>query len=125
MANKAPRLLALVVGVALSLARAATAQPIGTIDEPTPGQTVSGVVRVSGFVLDFNAIDRIEIFLDGGSVPVNTADLNIPRPDVLLAFPNYANSPTSRPGYLSSFYARALSNGLHSLTVKAGEESAS
>ena len=119
MSKKAPWALALLVGVALWHARAAAAQPIGVIDEPRPGQTVSGIVRVSGFVLDFNAIDKIEIFLDGGSVPVNNADINLPRPDVLIAFPNYANSPTSKPGFLSSFFTGTLSNGLHSLTVKA------
>jgi hypothetical protein len=119
MSKKAPWPLALLVSVGLCLASALSAQPIGAIDEPTPGQTVSGVVRVSGFVLDFNALDRVEIFLDGGTVPVNNADINIPRPDVLLAFPNYVGSPTSQPGYLSSFYTRTLPNGPHSLTVKA------
>lgn len=118
MSKKAPWLLALLVTAGLSLATAVTAQPIGAIDEPKPGQTVSGVVRVSGFILDLNAIDKVEIFLDGGSVPVNSAEINLPRPDVLQAFPNYVNSPTSHPGYLSSFFAPSLSDGVHSLTVK-------
>jgi hypothetical protein len=119
MSTKAPRLLALLVTLGLSLAATTTAQPIGAIDEPRPGQTVSGIVRVSGFILDFNAIDKVEIFLDGAAVPVNTAALRLPRPDVLQAFPNYAGSPTSQPGYISSFYTRTLTDGVHSLTVKA------
>src|SRR5262244_4129510 len=101
MSKKAPWPLALLVSVGVCLATAAKAQPIGGIDEPTPGQTVSGVVRVSGFILDFNSLDKVELFLDGGSVPVNNAVINIPRPDVLLAFPSYAGSPTSQPGWLT------------------------
>lgn len=121
MSKKAVWPLPLLACAGLLLARPAAAQPIGTIDQPTSGQTVAGIVRVEGFVLDFNRVDRIDVFLDGGSVPVNTANLNIPRPDVLLAFPNYANSPNSRPGYVSSFFARSLSSGPHSLTVKVTE----
>ena len=76
---------------------AAMGQPVGAIDEPTAGQRVSGVVRVSGFALDFNRVSKIEVFLDGNSIPTNSADLNLPCPDVLNAFPNYVNSATPRP----------------------------
>ncbi len=118
MSKKAPWLLALLVTVGLSLAAATAAQPIGAIDEPKPGQTVSGVVRVSGFILDLTAIQKVEIFLDGATVPTNTAEIDLPRPDVLEAFPTYVNSASSQPGWLSSFFTRSLSNGPHSLVVK-------
>jgi hypothetical protein len=100
---------------------AAMGQPVGAIDEPTAGQRVSGVVRVSGFALDFNRVSKIEVFLDGNPTPTNSADLNLPRPDVLNAFPNYVNSATPRPGYVTSFYTRSLSNGPHSINVKVTE----
>lgn len=121
MGKKAPGLLALLVTAGIAVAQGAQAQPIGAIDSPTAGQTVSGIVRVSGFVLDFNPVDRIELLVDG--VVVNRADLNLPRADVLEVFPNYANSPTSRPGFLSSFLARNLTNGPHSVRVRVTESS--
>src|ERR1700737_3040666 len=121
--KKAPLHLALAILAGFLVAIGASAQPIGVIDEPTAGQQVSGVVRVSGFVLDFNKVDKIELFIDGSSTPTNTADLNIPRIDVLNAFPNYVNSATPRPGFLTSFYTRTLSNGTHSVTVRVTESS--
>ncbi len=119
MSRKAPSSLALLIGVGLLFAQAASADVIGAIDTPTENQTVSGVVRVSGFALDFNPISKIEILIDG--VVVNQADLDIPRADVLQVFPNYVGSPTANPGFLSSFLARNYGNGLHSLTVKVTE----
>ena len=100
MVRKA-RLLALLVASVCLLANQAGGQPIGGIDYPADGQTVSGIVRVSGFALDFNAVDRIELFVDG--VVVNRADTNLPRPDVLEIFPAYVNSATPNPGFLTAF----------------------
>ena len=58
MLRKSPVLLALLVaGAWLFAAREVCAQPIGVIDQPTSGQTVAGVVKVSGWVLDFNQLD--------------------------------------------------------------------
>jgi hypothetical protein len=119
--KKAPLHLALLAVAGWLGCAAATAQPIGVIDEPTSGQHVSGVVRVFGFVLDFNKVDRVDLFIDGSTVPTNTADLNLPRPDVLLAFPTYVGSPTAKPGFLTSFYTRTLSDGTHSLIITVTE----
>jgi len=102
------------------LAHAAGAQPIGGIDFPLDGSTVSGIVRVSGFVLDFRAIDRIDLFVDGN--PVNHAETGLPRPDVLEIFPTYFNSPTARPGFVTSFLSRGnLTDGPHTVQIMAKE----
>jgi hypothetical protein len=119
MSRKAPSVLALLVAVGWFGSSVAAADVIGGIDTPTANQTVFGVVRVSGFALDFNPIDKIEILVDG--VVVNRADTNIPRADILEVFPNYVGSPTSQPGFLSSFLARNYPSGLHSLVVRVTE----
>ncbi len=119
MFRKAPRLLALLASSVWFLARGASAQPIGGIDTPVNGQTVSGIVRVSGFVLDFSSVDLIELAVDG--VVVNQADMNLPRPDVLEIFPTYYNSATPNPGFVTSFYARNYDAGAHTLQVLARE----
>jgi hypothetical protein len=120
MFRKAPRVLALLGISVWLLARAASAQPIGGIDTPTDGQTVSGIVRVSGFVLDFAAIDRIELLVDG--VVINHADMGLPRPDVLEIFPTYFNSATPNPGFITSFLSRGnFTDGPHSVSIQARE----
>jgi hypothetical protein len=120
MFRKAPRVLALLGISVWLLARAAGAQPIGGIDTPTDGQTVSGIVRVSGFVLDFAAIDRIELLVDG--VVINHADMGLPRPDVLEIFPTYFNSATPNPGFITSFLSRGnFTDGPHSVSIQARE----
>ena len=66
MDRKALRILALVAAATCLLARGAGAQPFGAIDTPTDGQTVSGIVRVSGFVLDFSTrSSNIDLLVDG------------------------------------------------------------
>jgi hypothetical protein len=116
----APQLSALAAVAVWFVASSATAQPIGGIDFPTEGQTVGGIVRVSGFVLDFNSVDRVELLVD--DVLVNRADTDLPRPDVLEIFPTYYNSATPQPGFLTSFLARGVySDGPHTLAVRVTE----
>ena len=119
MERKALRILALVAAVSLVLAAGAVAQPIGAIDSPTEGQTVSGVVRVSGFVLDMNAVQNIDVLVDGAVV--NSAQLYLPRIDVLLLFPTYAGSPTAQPGFVTSFLAGNYANGPHNVAIRVTE----
>ena len=120
MSRTAPRVLAL-LGVSVWLmARSAAAQPVGSIDFPTDGQTVSGIVRVSGFVLDFASVDHIDLLVDG--VVVNHADMGLPRPDVLEIFPTYYNSATPNPGFITSFLSRgAFADGPHTVAIQATE----
>ncbi|MEP6995117.1 MAG: hypothetical protein ABI968_11390 [Acidobacteriota bacterium] len=121
MFRKAPQILALLGTSVWLLAHSAGAQPIGGIDTPADNQTVSGIVRVSGFVLDFKAVDEIDLLVDG--VVVNHADMGLPRPDVLEIFPTYFGSPTTNPGFVGSFVARGglLGDGPHSVSIQARE----
>jgi hypothetical protein len=119
MDRKALRTLALVAATVVFLASRGSAQPFGSIDSPTDGQTVSGIVGVSGFVLDENTIDHIDLLVDGALV--GTAEMNLPRLDVLLLFPTYANSPTAQPGFLTSFLASNYTNGAHSVSIRVTE----
>jgi hypothetical protein len=121
MLRKSPGLLALLAAGAWLLAPCASAQPIGVIDQPTQGQRVSGVVKVTGWVLDFNAIDKIELLVDGAFA--NRADTNLPRADVLEVFPTYVNSATPNPGYVSSFLANPLPDGPHTISIRVTESS--
>jgi hypothetical protein len=109
--------LGLIAGLTLLLvalpARAQSA--FGFLETPTDGSTVYGIVEVRGWVLDMNAVDNIKIYVDGAYTA--TADINLPRADVLNVFPTYANGPTSNPGFMTSFAAMGYGNGAHTLTV--------
>src|SRR5262245_39094482 len=119
MDRKALRILALSAAAVVFMASQAVAQPIGAMGTPTDGQTVSGVVRVSGFVLDEASIDRIDLLVDGALV--NQAQMNLPRIDVLNLFPVYANSPTAQPGFLTSFLASGYADGQHTVAIRVTE----
>lgn len=121
MLRKSPGLPALLFVGAGLIAPSISAQPIGVIDQPIQGQRVSGVVKVTGWVLDFNAVDKVELFVDG--VFANRADTNLPRADVLEVFPTYANSATPNPGFVSSFLASRFSDGPHALSIRVTEAS--
>src|SRR5437867_8441708 len=123
MRRKSPGLLALLFVGAGLIATSVSAQPIGVIDQPIQGQRVSGVVKVTGWVLDLNALDKVELLVDGNFA--NRADTNLPRADVLEVFPNYANSATPNPGFVSSFLARRFGNGAHSIAIRVTEASQS
>ena len=97
----------------------ALADPIGALDSPTAGQSFSGVILVSGFVLDFAGVDKVEVWVDG--ILRSRAQTNIPRADVLALFPGYASSPTRDAGFMSSLNSRTLSVGPHQVTVKVTE----
>ncbi len=119
MDRKALRIAALVAVAACFVARGASAQPFGAIDTPSDGQTVSGVVRVSGFVLDMHSVSSIDLLVDGAVV--NSAQMGLPRVDVLEIFPTYYGSPTAQPGYLTSFLAGNFSDGPHSMSIRVTE----
>jgi hypothetical protein len=88
--------------------------PIGWIDSPTNGSTLQGNVNVSGWFLDQKGISKIEILVDGQSI--GTANYGITRLDVQKVYPQYKNAYS---GFHYSLNTNSLSDGAHSLTVKA------
>jgi hypothetical protein len=115
MFRKAHMLVASLAFCGLLVARGAEAQGFGFIDTPKDGKTVSGIVTVSGWAVDFRHVDKVELFVDG--VFVNRADLSLPRTDVFTLFPQFSQSPNPNPGFITSFLARLYTNGPHSVSV--------
>ena len=99
------------------------AQTLGTIEAPAEGALVSGFVRVVGFALDGNLVSNVDLFVDGTDeanrvTPAGGANINLPRPDLTQAFPQYAGTPGEAPGFEMSFRAANYSNGTHTLHVR-------
>jgi len=99
------------------------AQTFGAIESPADGALVSGYVRVKGFALDGNLVSNVDIFIDGTD-EVNRvtapggANINLPRPDVIQAFPAFGGTEGKHPGFQASFVAKNYSNGTHRLFVR-------
>lgn len=111
----------------------ASGETVFHLDSPPEGATVAGIVEVSGWILDdgqecgpppeWQACDwsdalvsTLDLYVDG--VFTARADLNIPRYDVLQAYPWYAGTPFARPGFSTSFNARTLVAGTHGLFLR-------
>lgn len=97
---------------------ASSVAPFGTIDTPTQGATVSGVVTNFGWALTpqpktipFDG-STIDVFIDG--VMAGHLSYNHFRPDIAALFPGYANS-NGAIGFLQ-FDSAALANGLHTIS---------
>jgi hypothetical protein len=117
----------------LLLPTSAVAETIFWLDTPADGATVFGLVEVKGFVVDDGQqcgpqwtwhscqwadalVSKIDLYVDDEYVA--TADMNQPRYDILQAYPWYAGTPYSRPGFATSFDSEAYSDGVHTLFVR-------
>lgn len=89
------------------------------IDHPLPNETVSGIAIVQGWVLSKNSISGIHLYIDGEYK--TSANIDLPRDDVIEHYPQYANTPSARPGFTVGFYTREYSNGKHSLYLVVNE----
>ncbi len=108
----------LVVGCLFSLlAPSLIAQDfIATIDSPVEGEVVSGMVLVKGFALDRVDVSRIDLYVDDQFQ--HSANLGLPRIDVIQAFPDYEGIQSRRPGFQTGFSASRFPDGNHTVHVR-------
>jgi hypothetical protein len=98
-------------------------QTLGSVDVPSDGATVSGYVQVVGYALDGNLVSNVDVFVDGTDdanrvTTAGGANINLPRPDIIQAFPQYAGSPGQNPGWQAYFMASNYSDGAHTIYVR-------
>lgn len=91
--------------------------PVGSIDEPSAGQTVQGSVTVRGWVIDSaslngTAITEVKVKVNG--TEVGTANYGEPRTDVAVA---YSDGRYGSSGYRLSFDSRQFANGTANVQV--------
>jgi hypothetical protein len=96
---------------ALRIAGADSASPVGTIELPVEGATLSGVATVAGWAFDNMSVDRIDVLVDG--LVVGAATRGQRRPDVVAEFPGAP--PDS--GYRYALNTLAYSDGAHTLSA--------
>jgi len=102
--------------------RETTGPFIWHIDTPMDGDSVSGIVMIQGWILCDIGVSRIDFYMDGtdsGHYKAS-ANLNIPRQDVIDAYPQYAGTASAYPGFAVGFIASDYAQGSsHTLYLQA------
>ncbi|MFZ2489983.1 MAG: Ig-like domain-containing protein [Thermoanaerobaculia bacterium] len=91
---------------------------VGELDLPNPDPTVqhSGVILVRGWALDPGKISKIELYVDDKFV--HKVPGNLPRVDIVEAFPSYPGIAETKPGFQTGFLASNYSSGPHTVEVR-------
>lgn len=85
----------------------------GDVDLPPEGLLFDDVVTFTGWALDFEGVDRVEINVDGSLF--GTAAYGLARPVQSAQFPGYPD--TAFPGWTFSFDTRGIANGQHHMQI--------
>src|SRR5687767_14430647 len=91
-------------------------QFIGEVDLPDPARTHSGMITVRGWALDPTQISRFELYVDDQYQ--HDVVLNLPRIDIVEAYPTYPGIHVARPGFQTGFSASRFTNGTHSVELR-------
>jgi hypothetical protein len=104
------------VVVAISFLISADAQDfVGFIERPQAEATVNGMVLVQGWALTLSPVSKIELYVDDQFQ--HELLINIPRIDVVEAYPDWAGVQGRAPGFQTGFLASRFSNGPHTIHV--------
>jgi N-acetylmuramoyl-L-alanine amidase len=88
-------------------------ESIGDIEQPLDGNMFSGIMQLRGWALDWEGVQRVEVFVDGADV--GTASYGHVRPLITPVYPGYPDA--AAPGWEHSFDTTDFSNGEHFLEV--------
>lgn len=93
--------------------------PLGFVDAPAPGATVSGIVAIDGWAVDQETpITGLTLTLLVDANPVrSTLVRRLPRPDVCITFPEAKYPWSCQSGFALSWNTEGLS-GSHAIAVR-------
>ncbi|HEX4495306.1 MAG TPA: hypothetical protein VIE43_06525 [Thermoanaerobaculia bacterium] len=88
---------------------------VGDIDLPVNGLLYHGVINATGWALDWEGVNSVQVLVDGQFF--GTANYGFPRPDVfaLSYYPGYPN--VVDPGWTFALDTTKLANGEHFIDV--------
>jgi hypothetical protein len=89
--------------------------PVGNLDTPKPGEMAKGSLRISGWALSKEGIERVDVYLDG--VLAVSSHTGVTRSDVQKVFPNDQKSETA--GFDFQLDLAGKPPGTHDFTVQA------
>ncbi|MEA2327155.1 MAG: large repetitive protein, partial [Thermoanaerobaculia bacterium] len=108
--------LVVLTSLAVPVLLAQPAETRGSLDFPDPTVTQTGVILVKGWFLSPEAISREAVYVDDQFIA--NANTNLPRIDIVEAYPNYPGIQHISPGFQIGMLASRFSNGPHTLSVK-------
>lgn len=88
----------------------------GDVDAPDATKVHSGVVLVRGWVLNPLTVSKVELWVNDQYQ--HDALINLPRIDVVEAFPDWPGIHTARPGFVTAFRANRFPNGPHTVEMR-------
>jgi hypothetical protein len=89
--------------------------PFGNLELPGTNQPMNGVFPVTGWVIDDETVDYVEVLVDG--LAVGNAVLGVHRPDIAHLFPTDPDAEYA--GFIRMLNTTSLNNGIHILAVRA------
>ncbi len=93
-------------------------QPMGYLDSPTQGRTVSSMFDISGWAIDDRKDLGIEVYLDGKRL--GQANYGLSRGDVARDYPGLPGTPNF--GFVYHLDTSLFKNGRHVLDVRAFDQ---
>lgn len=95
-----------------SLRTADGTAPFGRVDSPKANATVAGSMQVTGWALDNDCVDRVDVFIDG--MRLGSAEYGVSRPDLQTP---YVGAPPGA-GFRYTLDTRKVANGPHTIRVQ-------
>ncbi|HEX3577943.1 MAG TPA: hypothetical protein VHY33_05200 [Thermoanaerobaculia bacterium] len=95
---------------------AQTTETHGSLDFPDPTVTQTGVILVKGWFLTPEAISKVAVYVDDQFIA--NANTNLPRIDIVEAYPNWPGIQHIAPGFQIGMLASRFTNGPHTLVAK-------
>lgn len=88
---------------------------VGEIEKPAANQTVSGMVLVQGYALASTDVSQIDLYVNDEFQ--HSVNINIPRIDVIQAYPDWEGIHLADPGFSTGFSANRFDDGPVSIHV--------
>ncbi len=89
--------------------------PFGVLELPGTNQPMNGVFPVTGWVIDDETVEYVQVLVDG--LAMGNAVLGEHRPDIAHLFPSDPDAEYA--GFIRMLNTTALNNGIHILAVRA------
>jgi len=109
------------LAAAIAAPVAAWAAPKVAIEAPESNSVQSGITQIYGWASDAEPIVKVELYVDGQEGNTMVLGSGGERADVAAAYPN--DHDPLHSGFATAFHTKLLSNGPHSITVEATNQS--
>ena len=109
------------LAAAIAASAAVHAAPKVALEAPEANSIQSGITQIYGWASDVEPVVKVELYIDGNESQTMVLGSGGERADVATAYPNDYDPLHS--GFATAFHTKLLSNGPHTITVEAKNQS--